>query len=98
MQQLEKVNCTYGAPMGRSELLDSFSGKVRCFKVKLVDGGYDDGGAYWGHSTMPVYCAKGDGCLMFFRQSNRQTAKKFFQSRASALCGNKKGNTISWAN
>jgi hypothetical protein len=97
MSQFAKVFNLYGAPMGRSENLNAFYGKIRCFKVKLNAGGYDDGGAYWGRTIIPLYCAQGDDCLMFIRQQNRKTAKQFFQSRASALCGNKKGDTISWA-
>ena len=96
-KQFSDVNCKYGAPMGRSEVHNDFSGKARCFKVKLVDGCYDEGGAYWGCGTL--YCAtNGEGFLMFTRQPNRKLAKIEFQTRASAICGNKKGNTISWIN
>ena len=112
-KQFKNVICKYGAPMGRTEsLTDLFlnnpSGKVRCFKVRFVDGDYDDGGAYWGRgvNNIALYCAtkqkgtvtNGDGLLMFTRAFNRMDAKAQFQGKASAICGNKKGNTISWIN
>lgn len=46
MSQFPKVNCKYGAPMGRSEYGTPES-KAKLFKVVLSQG-YDDGGAYWG--------------------------------------------------
>lgn len=106
-KQFEDVSCKYGAPMGRSEILNDFSGKVRCFRVRFVDGDYDDGGAYWGRGNryIALYCAtkqkgtvtNGDGLLMFTRAFNRMDAKAQFQGKASAICG-KNGNTISWIN
>ena len=57
------VNCQYGAPMGRanvgSQPITVTSGrngricksnqvKVYEKRVPLIDGGYDQGGAYWG--------------------------------------------------
>jgi hypothetical protein len=107
-KQFSDVSCKYGAPTGRSEILNDFSGKARCFKVNLVDVCYDDGGAYWGSGTLycatnaptnqPVYSNNGTGFIMFIRKPNRKEAKAFFQYRASVICGNKKGNTISWVN
>jgi len=107
-KQFADVCCKYGAPAGRSEILNDFSGKARCFKVNLVDVCYDDGGAYWGSGTLycatnaptnqPVYSNNGTGFIMFIRKPNRKEAKAFFQNRASVICGNKKGNTISWVN
>ena len=107
MKQFENVICKYGAPMGRTEVLNDFSGKIRCFKVKFVDGDYDDGSTYWGGYPSPtLYCATkqkgtvtdGGGLLMFTRASNRLSAKAQFQNRACGIFGNKKGNTISWIN
>ena len=96
-QEFPSVYCMYGAPMGRAEVHNDFSGRARCFKVKLFEG-YDDGSAYWGNG-IPLYCAtNGEGFMMFTRQPNRKLAKIEFQKRASAICGNKKGNTISWIN
>ncbi len=57
-KQFNNVSCAYGAPMGRHSApdLDTTRGTVRLFKVNLDSGGYDDGGAYWGHGS-PIYCA-----------------------------------------
>lgn len=42
------VSCRYGAPLGRdSESLDH-DGTWKADRVALDEGGYDDGGAYWG--------------------------------------------------
>lgn len=49
--QLSKVDCAYGAPMGRSE--KHLTGDVGPVKMSLImialdSGGYDSGGTYWG--------------------------------------------------
>lgn len=61
-RQFNLVNCQYGAPMGRCTYgnPEVIEGKVHVFKVRFVDGDYDDGGAYWG-AGMPLYCARDDG-------------------------------------
>lgn len=80
MKQLEKVDCSRGAPMGR----DSYGSvqtcgprSVRVFKVVLQDG-YDDGGAYWGsgQGVLPLYCALSEeyGFRAFVRAPNRNKA------------------------
>ena len=61
-KQFEQVNTTRGAPMGRhdSGRLDTAEPKsIRLFRVKLDSGGYDDGGAYWGHNPCGqiLFCA-----------------------------------------
>lgn len=51
MQKLSKVNCQYGAPMGRVEKhLEGNVGPVKFHlqTLQLDSGGYDEGGAYWG--------------------------------------------------
>lgn len=62
MAQFSKLDCKYGAPMGRSNTgnvpIDDIK-TVRVFRVRLDSGGYDDGGAYWGHGQ-PIYCATND--------------------------------------
>lgn len=61
-KQFSDVNCHYGAPMGRGEYgqMPEEKRSVRVFKVRLDRGGYDDGGAYWGHSSGEfLYCAQG---------------------------------------
>lgn len=61
-KQFNNVNATYGAPMGRRDIgqLDTAKPKnIRLFKVNLDSGGYDDGGAYWGHNQYGqiLFCA-----------------------------------------
>lgn len=50
--QLAKLDCKYGAPMGRGQILpvDSLAVDWKCNaqRVTLDTGGYDRGGAYWG--------------------------------------------------
>lgn len=51
MPELEQLNCSRGAPMGRRnrcEMLPDEVGKVYLQQVPFVDGCYDRGGAYWG--------------------------------------------------
>lgn len=46
-----KVNCQYGAPMGRASYDERKELKSERFfdrTVQLDSGGYDKGGAYWG--------------------------------------------------
>jgi len=95
MKQFEKVNCKYGAPMGRPEILNDFTGQARCFKVIMVNGDYDDGGCYWGgYQSLPLYCAtNGKGFMMFTMASSRKEAKVNLQSRAISL-----GKRIKWIN
>lgn len=76
-RQFKSVNCQYGAPIGRSaygipENLDPRS--VRVFRVRLDAGGYDDGGAYWGH-YQSLYCATDNGDYrQFIRACSRAEA------------------------
>ncbi len=64
MAQFQKVNGRYGAPMGRRNTGNAPVDKtVRVFRVRLNAGGYDDGGAYWGHGGA-IYCAT-DGADYF---------------------------------
>lgn len=64
MSQFSKVNCNFGAPMGRrnSGTMPTSSKSVNLFKVELDSGGYDDGGAYWGTGGNPLYCARSSEC------------------------------------
>lgn len=78
--QFNRAPSPRGAQMGRQQchVYDGTS-KVRCFKVKMVDGDYDDGGAYWGGLHNNLYHARGGGLFMFFRAKSRAEAKRFFQ-------------------
>lgn len=46
----KQVDCSRGAPMGRTEHHITNAGPVtlRLVKLPLDSGGYDSGGAYWG--------------------------------------------------
>lgn len=51
MPPLESMNCSRGAPMGRSnrcEMGADAVGQVYLQRVPFIDGCYDRGGAYWG--------------------------------------------------
>lgn len=76
-----------GANMGRPDVHDTFGEvtKISLQRVPLDRGGYDPGGAYWGHGDI-LYVAFGEGadeqCEVFFRAKTRAEAvvlaKKFF--------------------
>lgn len=66
-RQFAPVSTRYGAPMGRHSfgtLENVAPRKLRLFRVRLDSGGYDDGGAYWGHGGGSVWCAT-DGADFF---------------------------------
>lgn len=46
----------YGASMGRASFGHDFAGRIYVSRVRLDSGGYDSGGAYWGHGE-PLYAA-----------------------------------------
>ena len=71
------VSSKYGAPMGRSGNLraDLVGCKVHLRRVPLVDGCYDQGGAYWGGPN-DLYCAwTDDGKEVYLRADSREEAK-----------------------
>lgn len=75
--KLPTVSSRYGSPMGRANdgnietCLPRF---VRLFRVNLDIGGYDNGGAYWGHGE-PLWCAlDDDGNWQFIRAASRARA------------------------
>lgn len=75
---LSKVSSRYGAPMGRSsDNMANFGscGKIHLAKVTLDSGGYDKGGAYWGHGET-LWKAWDNEIEAFFRASNRDAAKE----------------------
>jgi len=80
---LSKVNCRFGAPMGRSNQLPinkNSEGKLQIRRLKLFDGCYDEGGAYWG-TPANLYHAEGDlrnedeTAIIFVRANSRKDAK-----------------------
>lgn len=76
-KQFDDVNTRYGAPMGRHSngYLETEQPRfVRLFRVRLDSGGYDDGGAYWGHGGQ-LWCAiDDDGNSQFIRAGSRARA------------------------
>jgi hypothetical protein len=79
------MDCSRGAPMGRSEWHKenvSVVRSVRVFHVPLNSGGYDVGGAYWGLGGK-LYCATDcKNFRLFTRARNRAEACETFQKRA----------------
>jgi hypothetical protein len=73
--------CT-GSQMGRRNELPADTNepiKLRLEKLRLVDGDYDQWGAYWGggHGSLPIYCAwnRLRGVTVFVRAQDRVAAK-----------------------
>lgn len=75
-KQFEDVNCRYGSPMGRATYgtPENVSSKIRLFRVVLDSGGYDDGGAYWGHGEQLFCATDGANYRDFVRASSRLEA------------------------
>jgi hypothetical protein len=77
------VNCKYGAPMGRAdrfpekrEVIDgkeyAYTGRLFNRKLPLDSGGYDKGGAYWGHgSPLRVRFNSDLTFVQFYRQEKQ---------------------------
>jgi hypothetical protein len=77
MRQFDDVSSQRGAPMGRPSFGTPFGKTVSLFRVKLIDGDYDDGGAYWGgFPSEPLYCARGDDYQDFVRAKTRKEAAR----------------------
>lgn len=74
---LSEVSSKYGAPMGRPSITDNQEATVTLFRVRMVDGDYDAGGAYWGggEGTQPLYAAIGDGFEHYLRADSLDIAK-----------------------
>ena len=87
-KQFADVHSSRGAPMGRLHFcIPGWEAVVdRCylFRVNMVDGDYDDGGAYWGGPpSLPLYCvrnnkrdAAGIYVQLFYRAATRDAAKR----------------------
>lgn len=70
-----RVSARYGAPMGRGVSEDLLRGRVSLRHVRLDSGGYDSGGAYWGHG-IPLYYAEGaESGYVYVRAMSRDYAK-----------------------
>lgn len=71
-QIITKVSGKYGAPMGRPDVGgDSQGEKVFNCRVRLDSGGYDKGGAYWGHGAeLRVRYTRDLTFIQFYRKAN----------------------------
>jgi hypothetical protein len=76
---LTKGYSKYGADMGRSNKLPTDCAapvKLHLQQLKLVDGDYDQGGAYFGYTRgTAIYCAFTEAVQVFCRATDRQDAK-----------------------
>jgi hypothetical protein len=83
LPQLTNGSSVRGAQMGRPDRHTSdktASIKFRFVRLRLVDGDYDQGGAYWGYTAgTAIYRAyaehNGDVVEVFNRATSRQLAK-----------------------
>lgn len=74
-KQFPDVHSRYGAPMGRPESPFIEEGPIRLFRVRMVDGDYDDGGAYWGGGPTPLWCGRDEeGNEQFVRAKSWEKA------------------------
>lgn len=76
------ANSKYGAPMGRSSNAIDPDGFLRATEVEIDEGGYDNGGAYWGlrPSGQTLYCVQdGWGNIAFVDATTEQSAIENFQ-------------------
>ena len=73
------VSSDHGAPMGRStgpDYLDVTAGRIYLRQILLDQGGYDLGGAYWGHGETLWEALDQDGNGRIFRAASRREAKR----------------------
>ncbi len=70
------VGGSRGAPMGRvSDLPEDTTEKLYLRRMRLYDGCYDKGGAYWG-APDTMWCAwDSDGRALYVRAHSRGAAK-----------------------
>lgn len=89
MKQFSDVNTSRGAPMGRPNALalDDTPKSIKLFQVNLDAGGYDDGGAYWGHTPISPYRGHAPFALWCARdsQGNEQFVRAFARITAAAI-------------
>lgn len=89
--KLPAVNCARGAPMGRADWDDGaprdLPRKFYLRRINLDSGGYDSGGAYWGHGA-PLYLAETVGvegeAVLYLRAATREAAKVEVKGRYPA--------------
>lgn len=85
-KQFMPVSSRYGAPMGRPSFGTPPEKGIKLFRVVMVDGDYDDGGAYWGGPPAdPLYCARCPGYQAFTRAKSRTEAASKLGLKSSQL-------------
>ena len=83
---LPNATSIYGASMGRAENRPPAETPVKFYlqRVRLNQGGYDSGGAYWGIGQ-PLYHAWGEGFNedydLFLRADSRENAKERLRAK-----------------
>ncbi len=87
--QPSKVHSRYGAPMGRDSTRDRDLPKAPCRlsvqRVRLNQGGYDHGGAYWGTGEPLFRVADVNGDVeLYLRASDREAAKAAVRAKMPA--------------
>lgn len=97
MPKLSKVSCKYGAPMGRpgAHPGDDPHCVIRVSRVRLDAGGYDSGGAYWGHGE-PLWYASGVDVFGDARSAIEDFARAPSKTAAVALWRDQWPNARVW--
>jgi hypothetical protein len=81
------VNTRYGAPLGRrGNGRPDDCAKLYLRHVPLDAGGYDRGGAYWGHGARLYWAASDDGFEAYLRASTRDAAKAKLLAEYPDVC------------
>ena len=79
---LHDVSSRYGAPMGRANShpgnapQDLAAPKFSLQRIPLDSGGYDRGGAYWGHPSDLYWAGSDCGEVSIFLRANSRDAAK----------------------
>lgn len=74
----QSVDSRYGAPLGRfcGNPDPDAEGRFTLQRVPIDSGGYDRGGAYWGHGAELYYYASADGTAEgYFRLSSKHRSE-----------------------
>lgn len=81
-KQFANVSSAYGAPTGRREFGDPGDTPMALFRVNMVDGDYDDGGAYWGggRGVDPLYCLRGTARF----EGTEEEVQRFVRAKSRA--------------
>ncbi len=81
-----KVNCRYGAPMGRhGHDADQYDGQSTLYARHCGgDGYYDRGGAYWGHSRVWAVWTRGGGFCAYVEARGKNEAIQSVREASAA--------------